>query len=138
MAAAAPRPDPEGRTGGILYEFITDLGGAGAAGDAFLLLRYGIQFPTPCTKISCHKRGAFQNNREQQVRGRKYSKLTTDFATVKTSKKYIRMGEVDLQTSDDDAHASDIKSIMQLVQCFLIYAQILLHFRNPATQESLN
>lgn len=65
-------------------------------------------------------------------------KLTTDFSTVKTNKKYIRMGEVDLQTRDDDAHAGDIKGIMQLVQCFLIYAQILLHFSNPATRESLN
>lgn len=64
-------------------------------------------------------------------------KLTNDFSTVKTSKRYIKMGEVELQTRDDDALTSDTKSIMQLVQCFLIYAQMLQHFCNPATEKSL-
>ena len=48
------------------------------------------------------------------------------------------MGEIDLQTREDDALASDIKGIVQLVQSFLIYVQILLTFANPAIYSELN
>lgn len=36
-------------------------------------------------------------------------KLTTDFGMVKVNKKYIKTGEVNLQTRDDDAQPTDIK-----------------------------
>lgn len=64
-------------------------------------------------------------------------KLSTDFAAAKQSRKYIKMGEIDLLTRDDDATASDIKDILQLVQSFMIYCQIVLHFAHPSTYADL-
>lgn len=65
-------------------------------------------------------------------------KLTTNFTNVKESKKYIQMGEVNLQTREDDASPTDIKRILQLLSCFLIYVQILKHFTNPALKDELD
>lgn len=48
------------------------------------------------------------------------------------------MGEIDLLTRDDDAAASDTKGILQLVQSFMIYCQILLHFVHPNIYADLN
>ena len=45
---------------------------------------------------------------------------------------------MEVQTREKDSIASDIRGIMQLVQCFLIYTQILLHFANPATAMELD
>ena len=39
--------------------------------------------------------------------------------------------------ADDDAQPSDLKNAMHLIQCFLIYTQIVLHFINPAIQMDL-
>lgn len=47
------------------------------------------------------------------------------------------MGEIDLQTRDDDANASDTKGIVQLAACFTIYMQILVHLANPTVKALL-
>lgn len=65
-------------------------------------------------------------------------KLTTGFSTIKSDKKYVRMGDMDIQTREDDAVASDLKGILQLVKHFLIYLQVMMHFVNLIISNELH
>lgn len=55
----------------------------------------------------------FKSIAENKFRPENISKLSNDHAAVKPDRKYIRMGEIDLQTrDDDDASAFDTKGIV--------------------------
>lgn len=60
-------------------------------------------------------------------------KLSTSFATIKPRVKYIKVGDsIELATHEDDSTAGEAKSITQLLRCFLLYGQIIIHFA-PST-----
>lgn len=64
-------------------------------------------------------------------------RLHNDYTQVKPEKKFFRMGDIDLQTREDDAAQHETKGIVQLTTCFLNYMQILAHLTNSAVQSPL-
>lgn len=89
------------------------------------------------TRFSAVNEEHFKSIAENKFRPENICKLSNDHAAVRPDRKYIRMGDIDLQTRDDDASASDTKGIMQLSACFTTYIQILTHFANPAIRDLL-
>ena len=56
-------------------------------------------------------------------------KLSTSFITIKSCVKYIKVGDsIELATHENDSTISEAKSITQLLQYFLFYGQIIIHF----------
>ena len=89
-------------------------------------------------KFSAVNEEHFKSIAENKFRPENISKLSNDHTAIKPDRKYIRMGDIDLQTRDDDASASDTKGMVQLAACFTIYMQILVHFANPAIRMPLH
>lgn len=56
----------------------------------------------------------FKNIAENKFQPENMYRLHNDYAQMKSDKKYIRMGEIDLLTRDDDASATDTKGMVQL------------------------
>ena len=66
-------------------------------------------------------------------------KLSTSFTTIKPRVKYIKVGDsIELATHEDDSTAGEAKSITQLLRCFLLYEQIIIHFAPPTVQLELS
>ena len=66
-------------------------------------------------------------------------KLSTIFTTIKPRVKYIKVGDIiELATHEDDSTASKAKSITQLLRCFLLYGQIIIHFAPFSVQLELS
>ena len=80
----------------------------------------------------------FKNIAENKFLPENIAKLSTDYATVKQYGKHIKMDDPDFQIRENDAEVSDTKGIIQLIQSFLIYCQILLHFTDPTIYSDLN
>lgn len=56
-------------------------------------------------------------------------KLSTSFITIKPHVKYIKLGDnIELATHQNNSTASEAKNIIQLVQSFLLYMQIIIYF----------
>lgn len=66
-------------------------------------------------------------------------KLSTNFATIKPWVRYIKVGDsIELATHKDDSTMGEAKSIAQLLWCFLLYGQIIIHFAPPTVQLELS
>ena len=66
-------------------------------------------------------------------------KLSTSFTTIKARVKYIKVGDsIELATHEDDSTAGEAKSITQLLRCFLLYGQIIIHFAPLTVQLELS
>ncbi len=56
-------------------------------------------------------------------------KQSASFTTIKLHVKYIKVGDsIELATYENNSTANEAKSITQLLQYFLLYGQIIIHF----------
>ena len=71
----------------------------------------------------------FENILHNYFKPKNILKLSTSFITIKPRIKYIKVGDsIKLATHEDNSTVSQVKSITQLVRCFFLYGQIMIHF----------
>lgn len=81
----------------------------------------------------------FENILHNRFKPENILKLFTSFTTIKSPIKYIKVGDsIKLTTHKDDSTTREVKSITQLVRCFLLYGQIMIHFASLTVQLELS
>lgn len=91
-----------------------------------------VRFPTM-------RKEHFEDILDNRCKPENILKLSTSLTKIKPWVKYTKVGDsIELATHEDDSTAGEAKSITQLLRCFLLYGQIIIHFAPPTVQLELS